>query len=80
METPAVKAQRLLEKLYKQRLGEVDKVPPGYMTIEGYCKAWKMKRTQTDRLLKRAVKDKMVKMVRLRQVLNGRIRTLSFYG
>ena len=80
METPAVKAQRLLEKLYKQRLGEVDKIPPGFMSLEGYSKAWKMKRTQTDRLLKRAVKSKMIKVVRLRQVTNGKLRYLSFYG
>jgi len=80
METPALKAQRLLEQLHRQRQNEVDKVPPGYMTIKQYGKLWKMGRSNTERLLKKAVKNKMVKVVRLRQVVEGRITILSFYG
>ena len=80
METPAVKAQRLLEQLYRQRQGEIDAVPKGYMSVQQYRKLWKMGRSNTERLLKKAVKNKMVKVVRLRQVVNGRIMVLSFYG
>ena len=80
METPALKAQRLLEEVYRQRKMEVDKVPPGYMTIAQYAKLWKMGRTNTEIIIKEAVKNKLVKMVRLRQVVGNRLSRLNFYG
>lgn len=80
METPAVKAQRLLEEVYRQRKGAVDVVPDGYMTIQQYAKLWKMGRTNTEIIIKEAVQKKLVKVIRLRQVVNGRLMKLNFYG
>jgi hypothetical protein len=80
METPSVKAQRLLEEVYRQRKGDVDVVPAGYMTISQYAKLWKMGRTNTEILMKEAVKKKLVKMIRLRQLAKGRLMKLNFYG
>jgi len=80
METAAVKAQRLLEEVYRQRKGAVDKIPPGYMTVAQYAKIWKMGRTNTEMIIKEAVKNKLVKMVRLRQVVGNRLSRLNFYG
>jgi hypothetical protein len=80
METPSVKAQRLLEEVYRQRKGDVDAVPAGYMTVAQYAKLWKMGRTNTEILLKEALKKKLVKMVRLRQLAGGRLMKLNFYG
>ena len=80
METPAVKAQRLLDEVYRQRKMEVDKVPPGYMTIQQYAKLWKMGRTNTEIIIKEAVKKKLVKVIRLRQVVGNRLSKLNFYG
>ena len=80
METPSVKAQRLLEEVYRQRKGDVDVVPAGYMTVAQYAKLWKMGRTNTEILLKEAVKKKLVKVVRLRQLAGGRLMKLNFYG
>lgn len=80
METPSVKAQRLLEEVYRQRKGDVDVVPAGYMTVAQYAKLWKMGRTNTEILLKEALKKKLVKMVRLRQLAGGRLMKLNFYG
>jgi hypothetical protein len=80
METPELKAQRLLEEVYRQRKGAVDDVPPGFMTIKQYAKLWKMGRTNTEKIMKEAVKKKLVKVIRLRQVLDGRLTKLNFYG
>lgn len=80
METPAVKAQRLLEEVYRQRKGAVDVVPDGYMSVAQYAKLWKMGRTNTEKIIKEAVQKKLVKVLRLRQVVNGRMRKLNFYG
>lgn len=80
METPSVKAQRLLEEVYRQRKGDVDVVPAGYMTVAQYAKLWKMGRTNTEILLKEAVKKKLVKVVRLRQLAGDRLMKLNFYG
>jgi hypothetical protein len=80
METPSVKAQRLLEEVYRQRKGAVDAVPAGYMSVAQYAKVWKMGRTNTEILLKEAVKKKLVKVVRLRQLAGGRLMKLNFYG
>jgi hypothetical protein len=80
METPAVKAQRLLEEVYRQRKGAVDKVPPGYMTVAQYAKLWKMGRTNTEIIIKEAVKNKLVKMIRLRQLAGNRLMKINFYG
>ena len=80
METPELKAQRLLEEVYRQRKGAVDEVPAGYMTVKQYAKLWKMGRTNTEVIIKEAVKKKLVKMVRLRQVVGGRLTKLNYYG
>jgi hypothetical protein len=80
METPAVKAQRLLQEVYRQRKGAVDKVPPGYMTVAQYAKIWKMGRTNTEIIIKEAVKNKLVKMIRLRQLAGNRLMKINFYG
>ena len=80
METPSVKAQRLLEEVYRQRNAAVDKVPAGYMTVQQYAKLWKMGRTNTEIIIKEAVQKKLVKVLRLRQVVRGRMRKLNFYG
>jgi hypothetical protein len=80
METPAVKAQRLLEEVYRQRKGAVDKVPPGYMTVAQYAKLWKMGRTNTEIIIKEAVKNKLVKMIRLRQLAGNHLMKINFYG
>ena len=80
METTAVKAQRLLEEVYRQRKGAVDKVPPGYMTVAQYAKIWKMGRTNTEIIIKEAVKNKLVKMIRLRQLAGNRLMKINFYG
>ena len=80
METPSVKAQRLLEEVYRQRKGDVDKVPAGYMTIAQYAKLWKMGRTNTEKIIKEAMKKKLIKMIRLRQLAGGRLMKLNFYG
>jgi len=80
MEKPAVKAQRLLEEVYRQRKGAVDVVPEGYMSVAQYAKLWKMGRTNTEIIIKEAVKKKLVKMVRLRQLAKGRLMKLNFYG
>jgi hypothetical protein len=58
----------------------VDAVPAGYMTIAQYAKLWKMGRTNTEILMKEAVKKKLVKMIRLRQLAKGRLMKLNFYG
>ena len=80
METTAVKAQRLLQEVYRQRKGAVDKVPPGYMTVAQYAKLWKMGRTNTEIIIKEAVKNKLVKMIRLRQLAGNRLMKINFYG
>jgi Fic family protein len=80
METPAVKAQRLLEEIYRQRKGAVDVVPEGYMSVAQYAKLWKMGRTNTEKIIKEAVKKKLVKTIRLRQLAGGRLMKLNFYG
>ena len=80
METPSVKAQRLLEEVYRQRKGEVDKVPAGYMTVAQYAKLWKMGRSNTEVIIKEALKKKLVKVIRLRQLVDGRLMKLNFYG
>jgi hypothetical protein len=80
METPAVKAQRLLEEIYRQRKGAVDVVPDGYMSVAQYAKLWKMGRTNTEKIIKEAVKKKLVKTIRLRQLAGGRLMKLNFYG
>ena len=80
METPAVKAQRLLEEVYRQRKGEVDVVPDGYMSVAQYSKLWKMGRSNTEVIIKEALKKKLVKVIRLRQLVDGRLMKLNFYG
>ena len=80
METPAVKAQRLLEEVYRQRKGAVDVVPDGYMSVAQYSKLWKMGRSNTEVIIKEALKKKLVKVVRLRQLVDGRLMKLNFYG
>jgi hypothetical protein len=80
METPAVKAQRLLEEIYRQRKGDVDVVPEGYMSVAQYAKLWKMGRTNTEKIIKEAMKKKLVKVIRLRQVVKGRLTKLNYYG
>ena len=80
METPSVKAQRLLDEVYRQRKGAVDVVPAGYMTIAQYAKHWKMGRSNTEVIIKEALKKKLVKVIRLRQLVDGRLMKLNFYG
>lgn len=80
METPSVKAQRLLEQVYAMRKGNVDVVPEGYFSANQYANMWKMGRTNTERMLKELVESGKVKQVRLRQIVKGRITVLSFYG
>jgi Fic family protein len=80
METPSVKAQRLLEQVYAMRKGNVDTIPNGYFSANQYAKMWKMGRTNTERFLKELVESGTIKQVRLRQIVKGRITVLSFYG
>jgi Fic family protein len=80
METPGVKAQRLLEEVYAMRKGRVDVVPQGYHSAKEYAKMWKMGRTNAERCLKELVESGKVTQVRLKQIVKGRITVLSFYG
>jgi len=80
METPSVKAQRLLEQVYAMRKGNVDAIPEGYFSVKQYAKMWKMGRSNTERFIKQLVESGTIKQVRLRQIVRGRITVLSFYG
>lgn len=80
METPCVKAQRLLDEVYAMRKSRVDVIPNGYHSAKEYAKMWKMGRTNAERCLKELVESGKVKQVRLRQIVKGRITMLSFYG
>jgi Fic family protein len=80
METPSVKAQRLLEQVYAIRKGNVDTIPEGYFSVKQYAKMWKMGRSNTERFIKQLVESGTIKQVRLRQIVKGRITVLSFYG
>lgn len=80
METPSVKAQRLLEQVYAMRKGNVDAIPEGYFSVKQYARMWKMGRSNTERFIKQLVESGTIKQVRLRQIVKGRITVLSFYG
>lgn len=80
METPALKAQRMLEELAKSRAGMADKVPDGYYDVKGWMDLWKMERSQVRLNLKTLVKRKKLKAVRLRVFRGGKIVGVTFYG
>jgi len=80
METPSVKAQRLLEQVYAMRKGNIDAIPEGYFSVKQYARMWKMGRSNTERFIKQLVESGTIKQVRLRQIVKGRITVLSFYG
>jgi hypothetical protein len=80
METPAVKAQRLLEQLHKAKKNEEDDVPFGYLCVKGWGKLWKMGRTNTERNIKMLVKRKLLKCIRLRRFIGNKIHVINFYG
>jgi len=79
METPSVKAQRLLEQVYAMRKGNIDAIPEGYFSVKQYARMWKMGRSNTERFIKQLVESGTIKQVRLRQIVKGRITVLSFY-
>lgn len=80
METPAVKAQRLLEELAKSRAVMADKVPDGYYDVAGWMKLWGMQRSQVRKNLQTLVKRNKLKAVRLRAFRGGKIVGVTFYG
>ena len=80
METPAVKAQRLLEQLYRVRQGQEDKVPKGYLSIEDLMKHWGLKRSQTRLNVLKLVKAGQLKEVTLRRFVGKKIRVVNYYG
>ena len=80
METPSVKAQRLLEELAKTRAGLADKVPDGYYDVHGWMKLWNMQRSQVRLNLQTLVKRKKLNAVRLRVFRGGKIVGVTFYG
>lgn len=80
METPAVKAQRLLEQLYRVRQGQEDKVPKGYLSIEDFMRHWGLKRSQTRLNVLKLVKAGQLKEVTLRRFVGKKICVVNYYG
>jgi len=80
METPAVKAQRLLEQLYRVRQGQEDKVPKGFMSIAEFQKHWKLERSQTRLNVMKLMKAGQLKEVTLRRFVGGKICVVKYYG
>ena len=80
METPEVKAQRLLEEMAKVRRGEQDPIPPGFLTIEHYAKLWKLKRSQARLMILKLEKANKVKRLVLRRFVNSKNCRLFYFG
>lgn len=80
METAAVKAQRLLEQLYKVNQGMEDKVPRGYLSIEDFMKHWGLKRSQARLNVMKLVKAGQLKEVPLRRFIGKKICVVNYYG
>ena len=54
---PSLNAADLLALIVKERKKDVDAVPPGFLTVEQWSKAWNLERTRTKQLLHYAVEQ-----------------------
>ena len=79
METPEVKAQRLLDDLYNKLNGQSEKVPEDYHSINEWAKMMKRPRRSMEYTMKRALKLGIVDRKYFRIIVKGRFRKTAFY-
>lgn len=72
-------AQRLLDLIHKERLSEVEKIPPGFYSVEEWAKKWKRAvssaRTYLDLGAKKGIVEKKV----FRVAIGRYYRRMSYY-
>jgi len=80
MESPSVKAQRLLNELFKLQLRESDPVPPGFMDSIAWGKEFKLTRQNAKKRLEKMVKVGLIKKITLRRWTRIGYKKIDHYG
>lgn len=77
-----MKKQNLAEKIleYIRRNEKEQDIPPGYQSINDWCKELGCTRRTWGIMLHDLLKTKKVKSVRIRRVDKGKIRMFNFYN
>jgi hypothetical protein len=79
METPEVKAQRLLEQYYNLKEKREEETPDGYMSIEQLMKAFKCTRGQVFRMMRKLENAGKVHRILLRKARNKRFTKVTYF-
>jgi len=79
METPEVKAQRLLESYYNMKQGQEDATPEGYVSIDQIMKVHDCCRAQVFRMMKRLEREGKVHRIALRKMRNNRLVIVTYF-
>lgn len=79
METPEVKAQRLLDAYYNMKEGQEDPTPEGYVSIEQIMQVQGCCRAQVFRMMKRLEKLGKVHRLALRKMRGTRLTIVTYF-
>jgi Fic family protein len=80
MESPSVKAQRLLNALYERELRRSEPIPEGYMDAIGWGKEFKITRQNAKKRLERLFKAGLLKKVLIKRWTKSGYKNIAHYG
>ena len=79
METPEVKAQRLLDSYYNMKQGQEDATPEGFVSVDEIMKVQDCCRAQVFRIMARLEKQGKVQRIQLRKMRNNRLVVVTYF-
>lgn len=79
METPEVKAQRLLESYFNMKQDKEDETPDGYVSIDEIMAVHRCCRAQVFRMMGRLEKQGKVHRIKLRKFRLNRIQVVTYF-
>ncbi len=79
METPEVKAQRLLESYFNMKQDKEDDTPEGYVSIDEIMAVHRCCRAQVFRMMGRLEKQGKVHRIKLRKFKGKRIQVVTYF-
>ena len=79
METPEVKAQRLLEAYFNMKHDQEDPTPEGYVSIDELMAVHGCCRAQVFRMMGRLEKQGKVHRIKLRKFRVNRIQVVTYF-